>query len=430
MSSTAGAGHVGPLVPFAEACVRAGHEVRIAVPDKALPIVEGAGLAGLPIGYPSEEETGPVWERVERASPEQKEEIVINEVFGRLYTRAALPGMLTAVETWRPDLIVGESGELSSSLAAELHGVPQARVAVTLGLERRVPRLAGAEPSTTCARAGTSRGQRAGGPWPVAGAVAGPSARSTPAGPRRTAFGLPSGRRRLCPTGGPATRAPLAYVTFGTAIPQMDFFPELFRATVDALEDVPARVLFTVGVHRTPAELGPVPANVHVEQWVDQQAVLPPRRRRRLPRRLGHHAGRAGSGRSARRASGVRRPTPERRPGGCAGRGYRCPRRPGRRATSRQGALDAARRSLLPRRRRRAGGRDQCPSADRRGGWGAGEDRRLRPARSSGGVTAASAHEPHGKHTGADLQDRPQPVEAHHSPALLARDLARARSRG
>ena len=92
MSSTAGAGHVSPLIPFAEACVRAGNELRIAVPDKALPIVEGAGLAGLPVGYPPEEETGPIWERVERASPDQKEEIVIHEVFGRLYTRAALPG--------------------------------------------------------------------------------------------------------------------------------------------------------------------------------------------------------------------------------------------------------------------------------------------------------------------------------------------------
>jgi MGT family glycosyltransferase len=55
----------------------------------------------------------------------------------------------------------------------------------------------------------------------------------------------------------------------------MDFFPELFRATVDALADVPAKVLFTVGVHRDPAELGPLPSNVHVEQWVSQQAVLP-----------------------------------------------------------------------------------------------------------------------------------------------------------
>ncbi len=64
-------------------------------------------------------------------------------------------------------------------------------------------------------------------------------------------------------------------MTLGTAIPQMDFFPELFRATVDALQHVPARILFTVGVHRDPADLGPLPANVHVEQWVDQNAVLP-----------------------------------------------------------------------------------------------------------------------------------------------------------
>lgn len=87
------------------------------------------------VGYPAEEEQAPVWDRVGRAAPEHKDEIVVNEIFGRLYTRAALPEMLRAIESWRPHLIVRESGELSSSLAAELHGLPQARVAVTLGLE-------------------------------------------------------------------------------------------------------------------------------------------------------------------------------------------------------------------------------------------------------------------------------------------------------
>ncbi|MGZ5339462.1 MAG: glycosyltransferase [Thermoleophilaceae bacterium] len=274
MSSTAGAGHVGPLVPFAEACVQAGHEVRIAVPDKALPIVEGAGLAGLPVGYPSEEEMGPIWERVERASPQQKEEIVIHELFGRLYTRAALPGMLTAVETWRPDLIVGESGELSSSLAAELHGVPQARVAVTLGLEDEFHALLGGALDDLRQELGLPQDSalEALGRLPEL-SLAPPSFNA--GGPSTHRFRTSKQPTPPLPDWWPGDGRPLAYVTFGTAIPQMDFFPELFRAAVDALENVPARVLFTVGVHRTPAELGPVPANVHVEQWVDQQAVLP-----------------------------------------------------------------------------------------------------------------------------------------------------------
>lgn len=275
MSSTSGAGHVGPLVPFARAARRAGHEVLMAVPHKSTSIVERAGLDPVSIGYPSDEEMGPVWARVERAAPEDKDAIVVNEVFGRLYTRAALPLMIDLVDSWGPDLIVHESGELSATLAAELRRVPQARVAVTLGLEdefhsmlhgalddlraelglpedsglelvRRSPELSLAPPSFYAASGRVSHRFR------------------TPAEPAPP-----------LPDWWPGDRRPLAYVTLGTAIPQMDFFPELFRATVDSLQHVPARILFTVGVHREPAELGPVPANVHVEQWVDQDAVLP-----------------------------------------------------------------------------------------------------------------------------------------------------------
>ena len=36
-----------------------------------------------------------------------------------------------------------------------------------------------------------------------------------------------------------------------------------------------ARVLVTVGRHADPAELGPLPANVHVERWVAQASVMP-----------------------------------------------------------------------------------------------------------------------------------------------------------
>jgi UDP:flavonoid glycosyltransferase YjiC (YdhE family) len=275
MSSTSGAGHVGPLIPFAEACLRAGHDVRIAVPDKAMGIVERAGLTGLPVGYPSEEAHAPVWERVESAcAPHEKDAIVVRELFGALYPKAALPAMLTAVERWRPDLIVRESGELAGSLAAELHGVPQARVAVTLGLEEEfLAYLPGVlddlRDELGLPRDGNLEGIRRSPELTLAPASFFSGGSSTH---RFKTLEQPA---PPLPDWWPGDPRPLAYVSFGTAVPQMDFFPELFRAAVDALADVPARVLFTVGVHRKPAELGPLPANVHVEQWVAQHAVFP-----------------------------------------------------------------------------------------------------------------------------------------------------------
>ena len=55
----------------------------------------------------------------------------------------------------------------------------------------------------------------------------------------------------------------------------MPGFPELFRATVAALADLPVRALFTIGAGTDRAALGPAPSNVHVEPWVPQAAVMP-----------------------------------------------------------------------------------------------------------------------------------------------------------
>jgi MGT family glycosyltransferase len=50
-------------------------------------------------------------------------------------------------------------------------------------------------------------------------------------------------------------------------------FPHLYRAALDALADLPARILVTIGNEGEPQELGPVPANVRVERWVPQADV-------------------------------------------------------------------------------------------------------------------------------------------------------------
>jgi hypothetical protein len=90
-------GHLGPLVPFARACVRAGHEVLVAA---APPVFS--------------------------MPPERREEHVIREIFAGCHARAALPGTLATIEEWGPDVVVRESCEFSAAIAAERLGVPHA----------------------------------------------------------------------------------------------------------------------------------------------------------------------------------------------------------------------------------------------------------------------------------------------------------------
>jgi UDP:flavonoid glycosyltransferase YjiC (YdhE family) len=52
-------------------------------------------------------------------------------------------------------------------------------------------------------------------------------------------------------------------------------FPGLYRAAIETLAPLPVRLLITIGRDRDPAELGPLPPNVHVERWVPQADVMP-----------------------------------------------------------------------------------------------------------------------------------------------------------
>jgi UDP:flavonoid glycosyltransferase YjiC (YdhE family) len=68
--------------------------------------------------------------------------------------------------------------------------------------------------------------------------------------------------------------APLIYATLGTVLGYMSIAADVYRTLVAAVLGTQARVLLTVGARFDPAVLGPVPAHVHVEAWVDQVRVL------------------------------------------------------------------------------------------------------------------------------------------------------------
>ena len=249
-AGTRGAGHVGPLVPFAHACLRAGHEVLFATPASAAKVVMRAGLPHRVVGEaPAEVVEDVLWTRA--TSPEE----VIRDVFVGLHARTALPGMLDAVAEWRPDVIVRESMELASALAADRLEVPVVRVGIHLD------------------SATDSTG------WleDVAASALDVDAERLREGPllTRSPGGAEDGVHRFR-TEVPRRRSPeLVYVTFGSEAPGSPHFPAVYRDAADALAALDVPVLMTIGDRRDPAELGPLPPNVQVEPWVGQADVMP-----------------------------------------------------------------------------------------------------------------------------------------------------------
>jgi UDP:flavonoid glycosyltransferase YjiC (YdhE family) len=69
--------------------------------------------------------------------------------------------------------------------------------------------------------------------------------------------------------------APFVYVTFGSVAGLLGLFPRVYRATIEQLAGLRARVLMTIGDGAHPGELGPLPPNVHGERWIAQEAVIP-----------------------------------------------------------------------------------------------------------------------------------------------------------
>jgi UDP:flavonoid glycosyltransferase YjiC (YdhE family) len=255
-ATTRGAGHVGPLVPFAHACERAGHDVLIAGPPAVSTLADRAGLRFRAVpGAPAatvDAAFAPVW------SQQASVDHVVRELFVGLYARAALPGMLATIARWRPDVVVRETMEFASAVAALEYGVPQVRVGVHL--ESRIDGSGMLEEIAA----------------PALG-IAADELRDSPVLTRAPAsLNEPDEPvLRFRTDAAPRRREPLVYVSFGSEAPASEHFPGVYRRAIDALADLPVDALVTIGDRRDPAELGPLPPNVRVERWVAQADVMP-----------------------------------------------------------------------------------------------------------------------------------------------------------
>lgn len=282
MSTTGNDGHFGPLLPFARAWAAAGHEVRVASPASYAEAPARAGLTHEPFGEPATEVIGPVMAGLAGMTFEEANEIVVRDVFGRIDAQAALPGLLEIVERWRPDVVVRESAELGSLAAAVRAGVPH--VHVCIGMHEVATRFAEIIDE----------------PLDELGGLAGlPARRLHEARAAETVLSLvpepldhpggeaPAGRgafQRFHEPGAavPGQRPaewgdpdlPLVYVTFGSVTGSIPPLAGVFREALDALAELDARVVMTVGRKVDVPGLGPPPSNAHVVPWLPQDDVL------------------------------------------------------------------------------------------------------------------------------------------------------------
>ena len=277
-TSTRGAGHFNPLVPFARAFERAGHEVMFAGPPGLDGSVEGAGFRFWPLDPPPEDELGAIWSRVPELAPEEANQVVVGDIFGRLNTTAHLPRMRAAIEEWSPDVVLRESNEYSGALAAEPHGIPHARIAIGL-MSTEDMGLGIAAPAIDAIR-------RAEGlpPDPEGDALRGspylsvfPRTLDEGEQPDDHRFRDPAweGPSNELPAWWPGREdEPLVYLTFGSVAGSFPQALPAYGVALNALAGLPARVLLTVGRDLDVDALPDVPDNVHVERWVPQQDVL------------------------------------------------------------------------------------------------------------------------------------------------------------
>jgi UDP:flavonoid glycosyltransferase YjiC (YdhE family) len=280
-SSTRGAGHLQPLLPYANVLVAREHEVVVAAPAEASGALRDAGLTHAPFGHPGDDVLGPIWARFRGRTPQDVMAIAMSEIFAGENARAALPGLRETIASFRPDVIVRDSSEYTALVAAEAAGVPHARVAVhSVSFEEMLPpfvdgpidalrEVCGLPPD-----AGASlRAEAVFSSFPASLDVVPASSPMRPPFRARAVEGAPSTDPVVWAKAHDSR--PLVYITFGSLVGGIPEIRSIYRTSIEAVADLPVRALLTTGRGFDTAGLGIIPPNVHVEEWVPQRDVLP-----------------------------------------------------------------------------------------------------------------------------------------------------------
>jgi UDP:flavonoid glycosyltransferase YjiC (YdhE family) len=266
--SLGGAGHLNPLVPVLAAARRLGHETLVVGPRALTDLVERAGFRFRAGGEPAEAEIAPIREQLPVVPAAEASILGNRELFGRLAARALLPAMADVCADWQPDLVLRDPTEYASAVVVHDRSIPAAQVGLSLA-EVEAGSIEVARPALEEHRTGLTATL-----WATPYLTRFPASLDPSPFATTVRFREPAAVPTPLPDWWPGVPGPLVYVSFGGVLGHMSRAAGAFRTALTAVADREARVLLTVGRAFDPAALGPAPAHVHVERWVDQADVL------------------------------------------------------------------------------------------------------------------------------------------------------------
>lgn len=278
-------GTVHPLLPLARSMADAGHAVRFATGASMRERIERTGFDVDAVGPDDMEEVFRVLaERLggppgAGLTPEEILPWFVPRLFAATLAPLVLPDLLSAVESWRPDLIIHDTLAFAAPIAAAVAGVPSVQHSLGLLLAHDMYRLVEEPLAPLWQQHGLE-------PEPLGGSFRGLCLSIAP-----PTLEMPvdaSVRRRIRPlrpvgfstTAGEELPAwvsalpdrPTIYVTLGTFL---NSDRAVFRAVLDGLADEPLNVIVTVGRNNAVDWLDPLPANARVAQYIPQALLLP-----------------------------------------------------------------------------------------------------------------------------------------------------------
>jgi UDP:flavonoid glycosyltransferase YjiC (YdhE family) len=271
-----GNGHFVPLISVARAAIDRGHTVAFGCGPLMAPTVAAAGFIALPVGAAA---ASPPGRQPLRPLDQAREDQEFRDHFARHGARYRVPYLNALCREWQPDLLVCDETDFGAMIIAEHLGLPFATVLVMAAGSFVRAEVVGEALNELRAEQGLP-------PDPHLEMLSRYLALSPfPPGFRDPAYPLPPTGHSFRPTpiedteeAAPVWLAtlpsqPTVYFTLGTIFNLES--GDLFTRVLTGVGELPINLIVTVGPFLDPAELGPQPANVIVEQYIPQDLILP-----------------------------------------------------------------------------------------------------------------------------------------------------------
>ena len=277
-------GHTNPTIEVVRELVSRGHEVRYYSFEDFREKIEGAGAEFVPC----DAYLPPIDEKAER----RLRKVSTTEMSVQSFrTVANLDPLVSAdVASWRPDVVVTDSACFWGKLTAAKHGLPWVCSTTTFAFNQQSSKyMSHSAAEMADILFGLPRLNREIRKLRPLGYEVKSALDIVSNKPEDNTIVYTSRLFQPCSETfdeehyrfvGPSVRdvtpkeksgRPLVYASLGTVINDR---PDFYRTLIDAMRDTSADLLISCGRAFDPAQLGELPANVRVEQYVDQMEVL------------------------------------------------------------------------------------------------------------------------------------------------------------